>query len=47
MENSKITFNIKENGIRIYTLWQDEKPVAQSSNYSKLTKYQLKKQNYG
>jgi|ETNvirenome_6_85_1030632.scaffolds.fasta_scaffold06743_4 hypothetical protein len=40
---TKITINIKENGTKIYTLWQDEKPLAQSSDYIKLTKYQLKK----
>ena len=41
----KITLNRKTNGIKVYTLWQNGKPLAESSSYNKITRYKNKKLN--
>ena len=39
-----ITLHIKENGVKVYTLWQDiVTPIAQSNDYDKILTLKNKK----
>ena len=38
----KITNYRKANGIKVYTLWKNDKIIASSSDYNKITEYKLK-----
>ena len=42
MKDYKITNYRKANGIKIYTLWRDDKIIVSSSDYNKIADYKLK-----
>tara|TARA_R100000963_G_C4620977_1_gene88484 strand:+ start:488 stop:658 length:171 start_codon:yes stop_codon:yes gene_type:complete len=41
MEDYKITNYRKANGVRIYTLWKNDKIIASSSDYNKIADYKF------